>query len=113
MSRKTKYSPDIRERTVRMLFDHIRRIRAALSGNDVHIGQDRNVRQRPCVNGCDGQRLIQAFGMEREARESDLYPLPPRLKRDRAVSITIRNICEANVYVYDAHKLRRAVKPDQ
>jgi len=48
-----------------------------------------------------------------KVRESDPSRLPPRLKRDRTVSVTIRDIWESNFCIYGARKVWRAMNRDQ
>ena len=50
---------------------------------------------------------------EHKARGTDPSRLPPRLRRDKDLSVTIRQVWEANFCVYGARKIWRSLNRDQ
>ena len=52
MARPSKYSPEVRERAVRMVFEHAGRAPVAVGGDSIGRREARAARRRRCAAGC-------------------------------------------------------------
>ncbi|MFC1595540.1 IS3 family transposase, partial [Gemmatimonadota bacterium] len=86
MTQGTRYSPEVRERAVRMVFDH----------SNEHDSQWATI-----------VSIAPSTYYEQKARQADPELLPPRIRRDEVLRPEIRRVFDANFQVYGVRKVWR------